>query len=109
MAKWRHGPRKARPTWQLLWSCDPFCWLCDGFVEARDASVDHLIPLSKGGLDEIPNTGLAHRTCNSERGNPDPTPEIYRFVYERRAWGPVLPLPWLAPESDGIIAAIAIT
>jgi 5-methylcytosine-specific restriction endonuclease McrA len=32
------------------------------------ASIDHLIPLSKGGPDSMVNVALAHRRCNSARG-----------------------------------------
>lgn len=32
-------------------------------------SVDHIIPVSKGGADQWSNVRLAHRICNSKRGN----------------------------------------
>jgi 5-methylcytosine-specific restriction endonuclease McrA len=35
----------------------------------RSASFDHLIPVSHGGTDAPENLRLAHRGCNSRRGN----------------------------------------
>jgi len=33
------------------------------------ATIDHIIPLSKGGLHMMSNCQLAHRRCNSYKGN----------------------------------------
>jgi 5-methylcytosine-specific restriction endonuclease McrA len=57
------------------------CWLCGltmEFVEGlraqqpRDATLDHVVPLSKGGTNALANLRLAHFTCNTHRGNEDP-------------------------------------
>lgn len=52
------------------------CWLCgqpcnlDADPNANDyPSIDHVVPISKGGKDEWKNVRLAHRICNSLRGN----------------------------------------
>jgi 5-methylcytosine-specific restriction endonuclease McrA len=37
-------------------------------VKRPDASMDHLVPLSKGGDHSWANVALAHRSCNSKRG-----------------------------------------
>lgn len=34
-------------------------------------SVDHVIPLSKGGTHTWDNVKLAHKRCNSKKGNKD--------------------------------------
>ncbi len=52
------------------------CWLCDGAVDP-DApinspgagTVDHVVPKSRGGRTEPQNLRLAHRRCNTNRGN----------------------------------------
>lgn len=35
----------------------------------RYITFDHIVPRSKGGLDELANLRLAHRRCNESRGN----------------------------------------
>jgi 5-methylcytosine-specific restriction endonuclease McrA len=52
------------------------CHLCGGRVpdrgyaaRDRDATIDHLIPVSAGGHDIRSNVALAHNRCNWERGN----------------------------------------
>lgn len=44
------------------------CHICKGKVAVDEASVDHLIPLSKGGDHSWENVALAHKRCNSRRG-----------------------------------------
>ena len=52
------------------------CWICgercDYSADINDnmyPSIDHIVPISKGGKDEWSNVRLAHRICNSKRGN----------------------------------------
>lgn len=52
------------------------CSLCGGDVDPDapvnstwDATLDHVIPKSLGGLDDPTNLRLAHRRCNAVRGN----------------------------------------
>lgn len=52
------------------------CWICGGKcnIEADGndnyyPSVDHIVPVSLGGKDQWDNVRLAHRICNSLRGN----------------------------------------
>lgn len=44
------------------------CHICKKKVAWRDKSMDHLVPLSKGGDHSWVNVALAHRVCNSRRG-----------------------------------------
>lgn len=50
------------------------CHLCGELVDLRDetgpryASVDHIVPLSKGGADALANLALAHASCNQRKG-----------------------------------------
>lgn len=37
----------------------------------KGPTIDHIIPRSKGGSDDIDNLRLAHRKCNEARGNSD--------------------------------------
>jgi 5-methylcytosine-specific restriction endonuclease McrA len=50
------------------------CHLCSGRVDRRMAptanrgpTIDHLVPISAGGMDEPSNVALAHRSCNVQR------------------------------------------
>ena len=52
------------------------CWICgqpvDIEADSNDnnyPSIDHVVPISKGGKDTWDNVRLAHRICNSKRGN----------------------------------------
>ncbi|OBA62197.1 HNH endonuclease [Nocardia sp. 852002-20019_SCH5090214] len=41
-------------------------------TDPRSFSVDHIIPLSKGGPDTIENKQPAHRKCNRDKSNKTP-------------------------------------
>ena len=57
----------------ILWHRDGgVCWICGLSVAIEDASRDHYVPRSKGGLGHPNNIRLAHKKCNTERGNGDP-------------------------------------
>jgi 5-methylcytosine-specific restriction endonuclease McrA len=52
------------------------CQLCGQPVDsslsgrcAEGPTVDHILPISKGGLDNLENLQLAHRECNARKGN----------------------------------------
>ncbi|MFN8021338.1 MAG: HNH endonuclease [Acidimicrobiales bacterium] len=52
------------------------CWLCGGDIDPHlpstspaGATIDHLVPRSRGGSNDAPNLRLAHRRCNVRRGN----------------------------------------
>lgn len=52
------------------------CWICGDRVEPAapagspwSATVDHVVPKSRGGSSEPENLRLAHRRCNGRRGN----------------------------------------
>ncbi|MFI5955825.1 HNH endonuclease [Cryptosporangium sp. NPDC051539] len=67
----RTAGRKGRPWRRLrdlvLAASGGICALC-GLPGAN--SVDHIVPLSKGGAPMAPsNLRAAHSTCNSKRGN----------------------------------------
>lgn len=47
----------------------PFCKWCAKKLTKETGTIDHLIPLSKGGLNNPNNYVLACEPCNSKRGN----------------------------------------
>lgn len=49
------------------------CGICGSPVALADQSMDHIIPLARGGTHEPANVQLAHRRCNSSKGARVPT------------------------------------
>ena len=45
------------------------CFVCGCHVEKREATVEHVKPLSKGGTDCMSNLSISHGKCNNRRGN----------------------------------------
>lgn len=68
--------RKAKITRALIERDGRDCWLC-GEPIPEDApplgrlsiTIDHVIPISAGGVNAQTNLRLAHRKCNMARGN----------------------------------------
>ena len=55
------------------------CWICEqDIANIREATIDHVIPRPCKGRNQfnhiVGNILLAHRKCNSERGNSPPMP-----------------------------------
>ena len=68
------------------------CWLCRRSVAVADASRDHVEPASLGGYDKSANYRLAHRVCNTSRGNlSEVTVNLLRDELDRTSpgWKPV--------------------
>lgn len=63
------------PAWKasvcyLLERDGPACTLCgEEFSTTKGISIDHVIPISRGGRDRLENFQLAHRGCNSRKGS----------------------------------------
>lgn len=45
------------------------CHLCHKWVQPRHASIDHIRPISLGGLHVWTNVALSHLKCNLRKGN----------------------------------------
>lgn len=44
------------------------CGICFKGVKRADATMDHIVPISRGGEHSYRNTQLAHRICNCRKG-----------------------------------------
>lgn len=83
MAKWNRNKSKRR-RWErnaLINKYGAVCFYCElPFAKMRDITLDHYVPISKGGLDELANYRLAHFRCNSLKSGM--TPEEFE-VYQK--------------------------
>jgi hypothetical protein len=49
-----------------------YCFWCRKPMLRHEASLEHIIPLKRGGLDEPSNYAIAHKDCNAWRGHDMP-------------------------------------
>lgn len=55
---------------QLINKNGAVCAICGKPIETmKDCTIDHIIPISKGGLTTIENCQLAHKNCNVTKGD----------------------------------------
>lgn len=55
---------------QLINSGGAICGICGKpITNMKEVTIDHIVPISKGGLTTLENCRLAHLRCNQERGN----------------------------------------
>lgn len=79
-ARKRNAPYVEKVELQVVYERDKaICTLCHMKVVRSAASIDHVIPLSKGGEHSYRNCVLAHRRCNSSKGN-RPVPQQMRLL-----------------------------
>ena len=74
------------------WETTIFCHLCGRYILLDDASIDHLIPLSRGGGNAIDNITIVHKWCNHEKGDKESyeTSEKFKKLYDPGDTGSVL-------------------
>jgi hypothetical protein len=66
--KWHKHEKQA--IINSLWDQgDDICYLCNEKMRYQEATIDHVIPLAKGGKDDMSNYKLTHSHCNLEKGN----------------------------------------
>lgn len=72
MGKWNRNKSNTR-RWQrdhLINKFGAVCQICTKpFLSMKDITFDHIVPISKGGLDEISNFQLAHFHCNQTKND----------------------------------------
>lgn len=44
------------------------CFCCGKHVKTNSATLEHIIPISKGGTDDMSNLSISHNVCNQRRG-----------------------------------------
>ena len=71
---------------RLLWENGKRCAICGKMIEnIDDLTVDHIVPISKGGKREIENCQLAHKACNCKKSDimPDEYERLLRYNRRR--------------------------
>lgn len=68
----RERKRSYKGAKRRLLKTSPFCYWCKKKLDTTSATLDHMIPLSKGGTNGIDNFVLACETCNKDRKNDMP-------------------------------------
>jgi 5-methylcytosine-specific restriction endonuclease McrA len=65
---------------------DGYCGICEKPLDGK-FQVDHVVPLSRGGLHCHANTQLTHQTCNERKHDRLPTiAELERALLAERAY-----------------------
>jgi 5-methylcytosine-specific restriction endonuclease McrA len=54
---------------QKLFDKSNVCGICGEPVGYKEANLDHIVPKSKGGSNQITNLRISHFHCNSRRGD----------------------------------------
>ncbi len=55
---------------QLINKNGAICAICGRQIDnMKDCTIDHIIPISKGGRTTVENCQLAHFACNQKKGN----------------------------------------
>ena len=67
--------RRARPACHICG--DPIDYTLP-YLHPQEFVVDHLIPLSRGGRDDLSNKAAAHRACNRSKSDKDHAPIVRR-------------------------------
>jgi diadenosine tetraphosphate (Ap4A) HIT family hydrolase/5-methylcytosine-specific restriction endonuclease McrA len=77
-SQWAHRSRIRKPIsgstrFEVLKQAKFHCELCGISADVKNLEVDHIIPKSLGGSDELSNFQALCYTCNAQKGNRDKT------------------------------------
>lgn len=72
-ARLKDLPREPYTTDEIFERDQGVCWRCHEPVTRSDATIDHVIPIVRGGPDTPDNVRIAHPLCNSGRTWMDPS------------------------------------
>lgn len=67
--RWPRSSRWQKLRLEVIARDGYVCGLCDGDVDPTDVHIDHIMPASLGGKDELDNLQVAHSFCNIRKGN----------------------------------------
>lgn len=99
------NPERRKKLRIELWQARPICFACNLSIEKlEDASLEHIVPLSKGGADAEENCSISHVDCNRIRGNCENRVEWEKKIKTKKAetiFNDVLP-----PEYVGFVDSL---
>ncbi len=73
-AKIKNIKKTQKPSKKLLWHRDEGkCQYCEKKLKISDATIDHVVAKSRGGLDTWQNLVIACAKCNQRKGNRKPS------------------------------------
>lgn len=75
MNRWREDIMSREALKSLrkrLYEAHPYCAYCDRPIKYGKSSLDHLIPVSRGGTDDPGNIALACLHCNQAKADRSP-------------------------------------
>lgn len=88
----RNTTRRDRHRRQIARSRPP-CHLCGqpidynaDWLDPLSFTIDHIIPLTKGGADVLDNLAAAHRKCNRDKSNNTPDIRLPVTYVTDRTW-----------------------
>lgn len=89
-----NGRKIARLANQVVATYGSTCWLCGNPIDLTAAkkspwglTVDHVLPRSRGGTDDLCNLRPAHHRCNVKRqAKPVKAPAVARAPVVRSDW-----------------------
>ena len=87
----RHSGRRERHR-RIVARSHPPCHLCGadidysaGYLDPESFTIDHIIPIARGGADHIDNIAAAHRKCNRAKSDgPAVIRQAIKFITPRR-------------------------
>lgn len=66
----RRRNKSRRKHKQKLWKSSPHtCFYCEKPLIYEEATLDHVVPLSRGGTNNITNLVICCKVCNKAKGN----------------------------------------
>lgn len=86
---YREGVPPKTPMWKALFILELYreqnglCALCGASLELDNCHVDHKIPVSRGGGNELENLQLTHRFCNQSKGAKVEPDDLYHYLKDK--------------------------
>jgi len=70
MSNHRMSTEKTDKIKKILWEYNKSCPICDlPLPGIKKSTIDHIVPVCKGGSNDISNLQLTHNECNNFKGN----------------------------------------